>query len=75
MSTNAECACDKAIHVLVASENIGGNGCKASFDKWNSLVVEDKSRKNVKKSGLCKQHLSGIRKIPSKRLWRRGDLL
>jgi hypothetical protein len=60
---------------LVVSENIGGNGRKASFDKWNPLVVEDKSRKDVEKSGFGKQHLRGIRKISPKRLRRRGDLL
>ena len=75
MSTNAECACDKAIHVLTVSENIGGKGRKASFDEWNSLVIQDKSRKNVKKSGFGKQHFRGIRKIPPKRLRRRSDLL
>jgi hypothetical protein len=61
LSTSRNALATKAIHVSVASENIGGNGCKAPFDEWNSLVVEDKSRKNVKKSGFGKQHLRGIR--------------
>src|SRR5271157_2800281 len=44
----------RAIHVLTVSEIIGGNGCKAFFDEWNSLVVQDKSGKDVKKSRFGK---------------------
>src|ERR1039457_2619173 len=39
----------REIQISALSGNIGCNGCKASFDEWNPLVVQDKSRKDVKK--------------------------